>query len=187
MRPNRQPCSSLTGLITDAPAASASLSADSGSSTISSILDVAPPTDSGLKFPSGGDSSYDVVVVGGGVAGLSAALGLARARRSVIVMDDGHPRNAPAARAHGYLTRDGAPPLELLSIGRLEVRAYGGEILEGTVTSITGLSPGGFRVETSDGRAWHARRGVVTTGLVDELTNIPGLRRHWGLDLAHCP
>jgi thioredoxin reductase len=132
------------------------------------------------------DSSYDVVVVGGGLAGLSAALGLARARRSVIVMDDGHPRNAPAAHAHGYLTRDGAPPLELLSIGRLEVRAYGGEILEGTVTSITRLSQGGFRVETSDGMAWHARRVLVTTGLVDELPDIPGLRDRWGRDVVHC-
>src|SRR5882762_5986054 len=89
-------------------------------------------------------SSYDVVVVGGGVAGLSAALGLARARRSVLVVDAGHPRNAPAAHAHGYLTRDGEGPLELLSVGRLEVRGYGGEIVEGIVTSLKGLSQGGF-------------------------------------------
>jgi thioredoxin reductase len=76
------------------------------------------------------------VVVGGGLAGLAAALGLARARRSVLVVDAGHPRNAPSAHAHGYLTRDGAPPLELLRVGRAEVGGYGGEVVEGTVTSI---------------------------------------------------
>src|SRR5260370_29868309 len=77
-------------------------------------------------------------------------------------MDDGHPRNAPAARAHGYLTRDGAPPLELLSIGRLEVRAYGGAKLQGTVTSIRRLSQRGFRDETSDRMALHTRPRLVT-------------------------
>jgi thioredoxin reductase len=132
-------------------------------------------------------SSYDVVVVGGGVAGLSAALGLARARRSVLVVDAGHPRNAPAAHAHGYLTRDGVAPLELLSVGRLEVSGYGGEIVEGRVTSIKRLSQGGFHVETSDGRGWDARRVLVTTGLVDQLPDIPGLRDRWGRDVVHCP
>ena len=104
------------------------------------------------------DSPYDVVVVGGGVAGLSAALGLVRARRSVLVVDAGHPRNEPAAHAHGYLTRDGASPAELVSAGRLEVRGYGGEIVEGTVTSVKRLSDGGFRVERSDGARWVGRR-----------------------------
>ena len=132
-------------------------------------------------------SSYDVVVVGGGVAGLSGALGLARARRSVLVVDAGHPRNAPAAHAHGYLTRDGVAPLELVSVGRLEVSGYGGEIAEGTVTSIKRLSQGGFHVEASDGRGWDARRVLVTTGLVDELPDIPGLRDRWGRDVVHCP
>jgi thioredoxin reductase len=133
------------------------------------------------------DSLYDVVVAGGGVAGLSAALGLARARRSVLVVDAGHPRNAPAAHAHGYLARDGISPLELLSIGRLEVSGYGGEIVEGTVTSIKRLSQGGFHVETSDRSGWDARRVLVTTGLVDELPDIPGLRDRWGRDVVHCP
>src|SRR2546425_5475725 len=77
----------------------------------------------------------DVLVAGGGLAGLAAALTLGRARRSVLVVDEGHPRNAPAAHAHGYLTRDGTPPLELLRLGRAEVAGYGGEVVAGRVAS----------------------------------------------------
>src|SRR5260370_37720575 len=80
-------------------------------------------------------SELDVLVVGGGLSGLGAALGLVRARRSVLVADAGHPRNAPAAHSHGYLTRDGAAPLELRKVGRLEVRDYGGTIIESAVTA----------------------------------------------------
>ena len=77
------------------------------------------------------EETYDVVVVGGGAAGLSGALALARARRSVLVIDGGQPRNAPAGHVHNYLTRDGAPPLELLRAGRDEVARYGGEVVDG--------------------------------------------------------
>src|SRR5690348_3735737 len=73
----------------------------------------------------------DVVIVGGGVAGLSAALTLARVRRSVVVIDAGEPRNAPASHMHGFLTRDGTPPLELLELGRAEVTGYGATVIEG--------------------------------------------------------
>src|SRR5438034_11581848 len=93
----------------------------------------------------------DVLVVGGGLAGLAGALTLARARRSVLVVDEGHPRNAPAAHAHGYLTRDGTPPLELLRLGRAEVAGYGGEVVADTVTSLERLPGGGFRVAWAGG------------------------------------
>ncbi len=139
-------------------------------------------TDTGPARP-----ELDVVVVGGGLAGLGAALVLGRARRSVLVVDAGQPRNGPADHAHGYLTRDGASPLELLSAGRGEVLAYGAEIVAGTVSSIGRLSSGGFRVAASDGAGWDARRVLVTTGLVDELPDIPGLRERWGRDVVHCP
>jgi thioredoxin reductase len=129
----------------------------------------------------------DVVVVGGGLAGLAAALTLVRARRSVLVVDAGHPRNAPAAHAHGYLTRDGVPPLELLAIGREEVKGYGVQIVQGTATSLERLPAGGFRVGLADGTGWDARRVLVTTGLVDELPDLPGLRERWGRDVVHCP
>src|SRR5919202_1826345 len=80
-------------------------------------------------------NTYDVIVIGGGAAGLSAALVLARARRKVLVVDAGSPRNAPAAHMHGFLSRDGLPPGELLALGRNEVENYGGEVLAGTVTA----------------------------------------------------
>jgi choline dehydrogenase-like flavoprotein len=99
----------------------------------------------------GAGSAVDVVVAGGGLAGLAGALTLARARRSVLVVDAGQPRNAPAAHAHGYLSRDGVPPLELLAAGRAEVAGYGGKIIAGTATSLARLPGGGFRVTLGDG------------------------------------
>ena len=77
-------------------------------------------------------SNYDVAIIGGGAAGLSAALVLTRARRTVVVVDAGSPRNAPATHMHGYLSRDGIPPTELLVAGRNEVEGYGGHIVTGT-------------------------------------------------------
>src|SRR3954453_15194463 len=130
---------------------------------------------------------YDVVVIGGGAAGLSAALVLSRARRSVLVVDGGAPRNAPAAHMHGYLSRDGLPPAELLAIGRREVTGYGGEILDGSGTDLVGDGRNGFWVPLDGGRRVSARRLVVTTGLRDELPDVPGLRDRWARDVLHCP
>lgn len=131
---------------------------------------------------------YDVVIVGGGAAGLSGALTLARARRSVLVIDAGEPRNAPASHVHNYLGRESSPPGELLAIGRGEAAGYGAEIVEGRVASAERL-PGdrGFRVATEDGRSVEARRLLVTTGLVDELPPVPGLAERWGREVLHCP
>ncbi|WLQ36465.1 FAD-dependent oxidoreductase [Streptomyces castrisilvae] len=131
---------------------------------------------------------YDVVVIGGGAAGLSGALALARARRSVLVIDSGRPRNAPASHVHNYLGREGTPPSALLATGRDEVTGYGGEIVEGEVTVAERLPEGaGFRVVRGDGTAVTARRLLVTTGLVDELPPIPGLAGRWGHEVLHCP
>ena len=131
-------------------------------------------------------NSYDVVVVGGGPAGLNGAVVLARARRSVLVVDAGEPRNAPAEGVHGFLTRDGTPPAELTAIGRDEVRHYGGMIVDGRATSAARTDTG-FRVTLDDGSTVHARRLLVTTGLVDELPDIPGVRERWGHEVIHCP
>jgi thioredoxin reductase len=135
--------------------------------------------------------SYDVVVIGGGAAGLSGALMLARSRRSVLVIDAGAPRNAPAAAVHGLLARDGMPPGELLDRGRAEVRGYGGQLTAGLVSTV-GRDQTGFTVTLADGRpvrsrTVHARRLLVATGLADELPDIPGLRERWGRDVVHCP
>ena len=129
--------------------------------------------------------SYDVVVVGGGAAGLNGALMLARSRRSVLVIDGGAPRNAPASGVHGLLARDGMPPAGLLKRGRAEVREYGGQIVSGDVT-VVARDDDGFAV-TLSGESIRARRLLVATGLVDELPDIPGLRERWGRDVLHCP
>lgn len=129
---------------------------------------------------------FDVVVVGGGAAGLSGALTLARARRSVLVIDAGEPRNAPAAGVHGFLTRDGMAPAELLNAGRAEVRGYGGIVRSGQVTSAA-RGDDGFVVTLDDASSVRTRRLLVATGLTDELPDIPGIREHWGHDVLHCP
>ncbi len=132
-------------------------------------------------------SEYDVVVIGGGAAGLSAALVLSRAGRRILVVDAGSPRNAPAEHLHGYLSRDGLAPTELLAIGREEVIGYGGEIANGSVVDVQPQGASGFSVVLADGRRVVARRLLVATGLRDELPDIPGLTERWARDVLHCP
>jgi thioredoxin reductase len=132
------------------------------------------------------NDSYDVVVVGGGAAGLSAALVLSRARRRVLVVDAGAPRNAPAASMHGYLSRDGFPPGDLLATGRAEVLGYGGAVVRDDVVEAASCGPG-FRLRLAGGRDVTARRIVVATGLRDVLPDLPGLRERWARDVLHCP
>ncbi len=129
---------------------------------------------------------YDVVIIGGGAAGLSGAVALARSRRSVLVVDAGEPRNAPAEGVHNYLGREGVPPAELLALGRAEVTGYGGEVVRGVVTSAR-TGEDGFAIALDDGREFTARRLLVATGLVDELPDLPGVAERWGRDVLHCP
>lgn len=129
---------------------------------------------------------YEVVVVGGGAAGLNGAMMLARSRRSVVVIDAAEPRNAPAAGVHGLLARDGMAPAELLERGREEVRRYGGHVISGEVVDAV-RGDDGFTVTLGDGRTVRARRLLVTTGLTDELPDVAGLRERWGRDVVHCP
>ncbi|MGW4202773.1 NAD(P)/FAD-dependent oxidoreductase [Streptomyces sp. NPDC004726] len=132
------------------------------------------------------DVDVDVLIVGGGVAGLSGALVLARSRRSVLVVDSGEPRNAPASGVHGFLSRDGVAPHRLLSAGAKEVIGYGGRIVSDRAVGVRrdGRS---LLVDTAAGRRHRARRLLVTTGLVDRLPDIPGLSERWGRDVLHCP
>lgn len=139
---------------------------------------------------------YDVVIVGGGAAGLNAAQMLGRARRSVMVIDGGEPRNAPAEAVHGFLSRDGISPAALLKAGRAEVESYGGQVLDGQVTAVErtdrdSAESGAFKVRLQDGTGQestvHGRRLLITTGLVDGLPDIPGIADLWGKDVLHCP
>jgi thioredoxin reductase len=129
------------------------------------------------------EQRYDVVVIGGGPAGLSAALVLGRARRRVAVVDAGAPRNAPAARMQGFLSRDGMAPVDFLAAGRGEVISYGVELIDDRVDALES----GFAVRLAGGRVLIARRLLITTGVHDELPDIAGARERWGRDLLHCP
>lgn len=131
------------------------------------------------------NDSYDVVVIGGGAAGLSGAVALARSRRSVLVADAGEPRNSPAGHVHNFLTRDGTPPGQLYAAGRAEVARYGGHVEAGKVTSLS--RDGELFLAEVNGRAVTARRLLVATGLHDELPDVPGLAERWGIDVLHCP
>jgi thioredoxin reductase len=127
--------------------------------------------------------TYDVAIIGGGAAGLSAALVLGRARRRVVVIDAGMPRNAPAAHMQGFISRDGTPPGDLLEAARAEVRRYGVEILEDRVVD----AQAGFALRLAAGRAVTARRVLLATGAVDDLPDISGVGERWGRDFLHCP
>jgi thioredoxin reductase len=128
----------------------------------------------------------DVIIVGAGTGGLSAALTLARSRRSVVVIDGGEPRNARADGVHNYLTRDGTPPAELLALGRAEVLSYGVRVIDGQAVSTTRID-GGFEVTLGDGSVQRGRRLVIATGARDELPDLPGVAEGWGHSVIHCP
>jgi thioredoxin reductase/SAM-dependent methyltransferase len=131
------------------------------------------------------DDNYDVVVIGGGAAGLAAAVALLRSRRSVLLVDAGDPRNARAGHVRNFLTQDGTPPEDLYAAGRTEVQAYGGQVARARVDALERHGDL-FRVQTGD-RTVTARRVLVATGARDQLPDIPGLANRWGIDVLHCP
>lgn len=134
-----------------------------------------------------GKGRYDAVIVGAGTAGLSAALVLGRSRRRVLVLDGGEPRNAPAVGVHGFFTRDGVHPGELLEIGREQLRPYDSvEYRAGRVMEVSG-SDDSFGVTLEDGDEVLARKLVLATGVVDELPQKPGFWELWGRGVYHCP
>ncbi|GAA4069776.1 NAD(P)/FAD-dependent oxidoreductase [Actinomadura miaoliensis] len=132
------------------------------------------------------DRNHDVAIIGGGAAGLSAAVTLARSLRSVVVVDAGEPRNAPADGAHNVLGHDGIPPLELLAAGRREAAHYGAQMRHDRAVA-TRRHDGGFEVELAGGETVWARRLLLATGLIDQLPDVPGLRELWGKSVLHCP
>lgn len=137
------------------------------------------------------DEQYDVVVVGGGAAGLAGAVALARMRRRVLVVDAGQPRNAPADGIHNLLGREGIAPRDLLAAGRTELAGYGGVVVDGRVTALRRTSSDGeplrFGVELADGTTTAARRLLLAHSGTDVLPPVPGIAELWGSGVLHCP
>lgn len=130
---------------------------------------------------------FDVVVVGGGPAGMSAALILGRSRRRALLLDAGDGRNAPSRQIHNLLTRDGTPPAEYRRLGLADLATYPTvEVRSGTVASVDGAADG-FHLELSDGDTVSARRLLLATGMRDELPDIEGVGGLWGRTAIHCP
>jgi thioredoxin reductase len=130
---------------------------------------------------------HDVIVVGGGAAGLSAALVLGRARRRTLVLDAGEPRNAPSPASHGVFTRDGVPPAELLREARAQLAPYATVALCDVAAVGARATDGGFEVELSSGERARARRLLLAVGVKDDLPPIEGLAALWGTRVLHCP
>jgi thioredoxin reductase len=129
---------------------------------------------------------YDVVIVGGGPAGLSAALILGRCRRRVLLCDAGSPRNARAEALHGFFTRDGTPPLELLRLGRAELGPYGIDTRNATVTAVE-RAAARFEITIGESERVPTQAVLLATGICDQLPSIPGLQECYGISVHHCP
>jgi thioredoxin reductase len=131
---------------------------------------------------------YDVVIVGAGPAGLSAALVLGRCRRSVLICDTGKPRNAKSHGLHGYLTRDGIPPKEFLAIGRRELEQYGSVELRQIGADHAECQPDGrFKIILEGGESVTSRKLLIATGVRDNVPEIEGIRDLYGRSVFHCP
>ena len=131
--------------------------------------------------------SLDAIVVGGSYAGLSAAMQLARARRTVLVVDSGRPRNRFAAVGHGFFAQDGKPPFEILRSASEQLTVYPTvRIVHGEVATVENAGDG-FSVVLADGAQAHAARLVLATGMRDELPPISGMEERWGRSVLQCP
>jgi thioredoxin reductase len=134
-----------------------------------------------------GESVFDVIIVGAGPAGLSAALVLGRCRRRVLICDAGQPRNAMSRGLHGFLTRDGIEPAEFLRIGREQLRQYETvELRETEVTDARRVAES-FELTLADGERVSSRKLLLATGVVDDLPEIEGLADFYGTGVFHCP
>jgi thioredoxin reductase len=133
-------------------------------------------------------SLYDVIIVGAGPAGLNAALILGRCRRTVLICDNGRPRNAASRALHGYLTRDGIDPREFRTIGRDELKGYETVDLRDVAATDAQCEPNGqFQVTLANGAVVRSRKLLVATGVCDNVPDIPGIQEMYGRSVFHCP
>lgn len=130
---------------------------------------------------------FDAVIIGGSYAGMAAGLQLARARRQVLVVDAGEPRNRFASHSHGFLTQDGTPPNEIAAEARSQLMEYPTvEWRAGRAEAVAGEADN-FSVALADGSTYQARRIILAAGITDELPSLPGLAEQWGKHVFHCP
>lgn len=130
---------------------------------------------------------HDVIIIGGGFAGLAAAMPLTRARRRVLLIDAGRPRNRFAAHSHGFLGQDGVAPADIQARGMAELSVYPTfTLVQGEVVGATGALDA-FTVTMADGSTRKGRRLILATGVRDELPPVPGLAERWGVGALHCP
>lgn len=133
------------------------------------------------------DQMYDVIIIGGGFAGLAAATQLGRARRNVLVLDTGKPRNRFAAHAHGFLSRDGAAPSELLAAARRQLETYGTVEIRNAEAIAASGERDAFSIELASHQQLAARRLIIAHGVTDDTGGIPGMAECWGRTVLHCP
>jgi thioredoxin reductase len=130
---------------------------------------------------------WDVIIVGGGPAGSSAAMVLARVRRKVLMIDSGKPRNERSQGMHNYLTRDGILPTEYISVAHEELLRYGVQHVRAIAVSARRLDTHGFEVRDSNGEVYLSKRLLLATGVTDIVPDIPGMQELWGKGVYHCP
>jgi thioredoxin reductase len=130
---------------------------------------------------------FDVIVVGGSYSGMAAALQIARARRSVFILDAGLRRNRFAEASHGFLGQDGRSPAAIAADARIQLLTYPTVTWIDATAKIARKTSGCFSIETAEGCIYNAKRLVLATGIVDQLPDIPGLKERWGRNVFHCP
>jgi thioredoxin reductase len=130
---------------------------------------------------------WDAIIIGGGPAGSAAAMVLARCRRSVLIIDEGKPRNMSSEGIHNYLTRDGILPRDFLDITHNDLKKYGVEFTRAHAAHARTLDKHGFEIKDNNGKAYLSRRLLIATGVTDNIPDIPGMREMWGHGVYHCP